>query len=398
MRVAVFGASGLVGTAVVERLIANRQHDVCAMIRSDASAWRLLRRTDVTLKQVDILDPKGVAAALEGCTHVINCTRGTDETMIEGLEQLLNACLRQGVARFVHLSSVAVYGDPPSPASYRESAPANPFPKSYGAMKLKQDELVRKAVRKGLPSVLLCPPNITGPCSYFLLQILDALSSNCFALVQDPLPCVTVDAANLAHAVELALTNGTGNGRRYFITDDYDLTWPELIDSLAPLVNISKMPTITASELRHRAEELRPEKASILRSAKHLVSSDVRTALRMDPMLYEVDVFLRSAIGMLPPAALESLRMAVAGPVHVPKVSNSGSFNIRLSAQQLRGVRHSCAEAKENLGYYPVVDFERSMAAFSNWYNYGHGRFTPWWPLLSQLRKVSHPTAADTRP
>jgi len=110
MRVAVVGASGFVGATLVERLLGHGT-DVRALIHSSGGAWRLSRH-GIPLHAFDLLSPAETAHALEGCTHVVDCSRGTRALMFEGLQNLLDASRAARVERFVHVSSVAVYGDP----------------------------------------------------------------------------------------------------------------------------------------------------------------------------------------------------------------------------------------------------------------------------------------------
>jgi nucleoside-diphosphate-sugar epimerase len=384
MRVVVFGASGFVGTAVVERL-SNGDMEIIPVIRSDASAWRLIRRSDVQLCQLDILDNAALDEILKGCTHVINCTRGTKETMLRGLKNLLAASRRAGVQRFVHLSSVAVYGDPPSASSVSETAATKPARGTYGWIKLQQDEIVIQAARDGLKSVVLCPPNITGPYSPFLLQIVGALCDGSFALVRGVHPCVTVDVANLAAAVELSLTEGVPDGSRYFVTDDDNLNWDQMIAELSPLAETGEIPVVEEDLVRSVLPDNGSPKLSPLRAFKHVFSDEVRRALRQDPLLAMVERGLRNWVDYLPERAFRELQHAVSGTIHVPTVSRSLPINMRLCGQQLRDVRHSCGRAKSELGYAPEIDHSRSLRSFGDWFNYSSGRLSEWWPLLKQM-------------
>src|SRR5688572_25138037 len=123
-KVAVFGAGGFVGTALVERLV-RQGCDLKVLINSGRRAWRLAR-LGIDLARVDVLDPSSIAAALQGCSHVVNCIMGSDQVMLRGLDNLLKSSLRSGVQRFVHLSSITVYGEPPAPESTHEDARPTP--------------------------------------------------------------------------------------------------------------------------------------------------------------------------------------------------------------------------------------------------------------------------------
>ena len=223
-RIAIIGASGLVGATIVERLLAEGHDEVVPFIHSSGNAMRLARR-GIDLKMLDLLNSEQVQSELAGVTHVVNCSRGGDDVMLKGLRNLLAASKRHRVQRFVHLSSVAVYGDPPPPESVHESAPTAPARGTYGYLKLQQDEIVEKAVAEGVPSSVLCPPNISGPYSHYLVGLVQTLRTGALAVLDDGRgPCNLVDVANLSHAVELALTEGPADGKRIFITDDEDTT------------------------------------------------------------------------------------------------------------------------------------------------------------------------------
>ena len=390
-KVAVIGASGLVGSSLVERMLVTRSHDVLPLIHTSGNAWRLAR-LGLELKPINLLDYAQLEAALAGCTHVVNCSRGTDEVMIIGLANMLKASRAAGVTGFVHLSSVAVYGDPPSPESVTEDAVYPRHDKqSYAGLKARQDEMVIKAARKGLPCVILCPPNISGPCSYFLLEVLQALRSRQFALLEDgSAPCVLVDVENLCHAIELALDDASMQVQRLFVTDDEDTTWRQVVEELLPLLDpgfsVESTSQLALSEARRAA--LNSSSFSIVRSLKHLVSSSVREALRNDPLWARVDRQLRMSVAYLGSGVEGKLRRAIEGNLPVPRPPNARTINANLCAQQLRGVRHSCAKAKKSIGYQPVVRFSDSMAAFRRWYQATHHTSSSYWDLLKRLYHV----------
>ena len=386
-KIAVIGASGLVGSTLVERMLATGSHDVLPLIHSSGNAWRLAR-LGLELWPLNLLDYDQVKTKLVGCTHVVNCSRGTDEVMIKGLANMLKASRAAGVTGFIHLSSVAVYGDPPSPESVSEDAACPRHDKeSYEGLKARQDEMVIQAARRGLPSAILCPPNISGPCSYFLLNVLQALGSRQFALLEDgSAPCVLVDVLNLCHAIELALDDASTEVQRLFVTDDEDTTWRQVVDGLLPLLDSGFMVESTSQLVLSEARaSVNSSSFSIVRSLKHLVSSTVREALRKDPLWAKVDRELRKSVTYLGSAMEEKLRLAIEGNLPVPRPPKGRTINANLCAQQLRGVRHSCAKAKKHLGYQPVVSFADSMEAFRRWYQATHHMNSAYWDLLKRL-------------
>ena len=48
---------------------------------------------------------------------------------------------------------------------------------AYGVMKLKQDEMIFDMYASGIPSIIICPSNISGPYSVYMLGAIQNLSS-----------------------------------------------------------------------------------------------------------------------------------------------------------------------------------------------------------------------------
>jgi nucleoside-diphosphate-sugar epimerase len=383
-RVAIVGASGFVGTQLCEHLRREGHHEVVPIIHTSGSAWRLAR-WGMPFKVADLLDRNALALAIDGCTHVVNCSRGDDRVMLRGLENVLECSARAGVQGFVHLSSVLVYGDPPSPDSVAESA-ALPRLTGYGAIKARQDEIVARHASR-VPSVILCPPNIGGPYSLYLLGLVEALRTRRFALMDSgDAPCVLVDVCNLAHAIELSLDRGSNAPRRLFVTDDEPVTWGMLVAELQEIGGIASIRSISQTQLRAlRAHGAAPVHVSPIASMKHLMSGEVRQVLRRDPLLARIDAALRGIPAMLGTRVEERLRLAIGGTPPIPRLDEDADLNLALTSQQLRGVRHSPAAARQEIGYSPLHSFSASMRAFGRWYRRHTGRDSSHWPLLARL-------------
>jgi hypothetical protein len=155
---------------------------------------------------------------------------------------------------------------------------------------------------------------------------------------------------------------------------------------LARLASVERLRSIARDELASLAAKTRQApKLSPLRSLKHLVSSDVRQALRKDPLLARVDATLRKSVTMLGSAVEDRLRASVGGPPPVPRPPSGSALNVGLSAQQLRGVWHSSERARAEIGYAPPQSFAASMRAFERWFRAHAAMDTAYWPLYRRL-------------
>lgn len=114
MRVAVVGASGVLGRHLVPRLLA-RGHDVVAVVRHPARL-RIPGSARLTSAQADILDPAALRAAILGCDAVVHAATRVqrpggaadwpmnDRIRREGTANLLAACVAEGVGRYIQQS------------------------------------------------------------------------------------------------------------------------------------------------------------------------------------------------------------------------------------------------------------------------------------------------------
>ena len=77
--IGILGASGFVGSALVERLFFDKEwrdrFDLISFIHSYGNAARVTR-LPVRIEPLDLLEYEHVAASLSGCDYVINCSRG----------------------------------------------------------------------------------------------------------------------------------------------------------------------------------------------------------------------------------------------------------------------------------------------------------------------------------
>lgn len=390
-RVAIFGASGHVGGTLVERLLERGNYDVRPIINTAGNAWRLARR-GIRLWQANLAMPDQIREAIAGCDIVVNCAYPSGDQMESTVRNLTSACLAARVKRFIHLSSIAVYGEFPSKAAEHETAPDRAPNATYGYYKHRQDLIVEKAARQGLASIVLCPPNITGLNSRYVLEILDAFRRGTLPLVDDgKWPCALVDAVNLAAAIEFAFDRGTGDGQRIFINDDEPTTWRDVATALGPIIgDAPPIASITAEEARNVVANQR-EGYTIAQAARRVAGLvELKRIVKQTPTLLRWARRCK-AWSRYGPRRLRAIfepggRVSSATP-NSPPLS-------RLVAHQLRGINHRCDKARQELGYQPELTFEQSMSRFRAWYEAYTGYNSEAWPLLNELyRRTEQSTA-----
>jgi nucleoside-diphosphate-sugar epimerase len=160
MKIAVTGATGFIGHAIAREAGA-RGHEVTALHRSAPSlgdraavTWTPIERW---LSERDRVDVVVHAAALRHRHGV----EGNDYARVNGeLTERVIAPAARGGAKLVHVSSISVYGWPPShELPIDESFPFNPVG-PYGQSKVATEELVMRA---GIPWSIVQPSITYGP-------------------------------------------------------------------------------------------------------------------------------------------------------------------------------------------------------------------------------------------
>ena len=111
MRILVTGATGFIGPKVVHALRA-QGHDVRALVRRPDRGAQLTT-LGAELAVGDVTDPGSLAAAVDGCTHVVHLVaiikgrpQDFERVMTQGTRNLIAAAQAAGVERFVLMSAL----------------------------------------------------------------------------------------------------------------------------------------------------------------------------------------------------------------------------------------------------------------------------------------------------
>lgn len=171
MKVLVTGASGFVGSWLVERLMAEG-HEVRTLQRSRES----VSRSKAEVYVGDVTDFESLKPAIKGAQVIFHLAglvaysrserEAMDRVNVQGTENVVKASILHGVQRLVHFSSVAAIGASFDQKPLNEGSAYNlqRLNLGYFESKRKAEEIVRQAVeRKELEAVIVNPSTIYGP-------------------------------------------------------------------------------------------------------------------------------------------------------------------------------------------------------------------------------------------
>lgn len=157
---------------------------------------------------------------------------------VKGTKNLVESSARAGVSRFLFLSSVKVNGEE-SLTAYREND--EPMPEdAYGISKMEGErQLSAIAENCAMEFVVIRPPLVYGP----------SVKANFLALMRlvdrkIPLPLANVSnrrsfiyLGNLVDCITTCMTHPSAAGQTYLVSDDRDISTPELIRWIACALN-----------------------------------------------------------------------------------------------------------------------------------------------------------------
>jgi dihydroflavonol-4-reductase len=267
MRMAITGATGLLGANIAAEAVARGDEVVCT--RRAGSSLDAIADLDaagaIRWVEAPLSDSEALARAFDGCEIVVHCAastsnawRSTPELVaanIDGTRNVLDAVRRAGVLRLVHTSSTVAVGvtDDPAGAPCTEDSPynlaAHGLEDGYAATKREGEQLVLAAAREsggegGLDAVVVNPGFMFGPrdarptSGRMILEVgtgrarIATPGRNCF-----------VDVRDVAHGILLAAERGE-RGERYILGGE-NLPYGEVFARIAAVVG-GKPPLITA--------------------------------------------------------------------------------------------------------------------------------------------------------
>lgn len=238
----VTGATGMVGSYIVQRLVRDGWRARGLVRDPDAATW--LRDLGAECRRGDILDTASLAGAAAGCDAIFHAAaaigpRGAWEPYrvgnVEGTSNVVDAAAG-AAARLLHVSSTAVYGGDTrwQFAPTHEDVPLPPIPEAdpYARSKLEAERLVLDACARGrVWAVAVRPPPMYGLRDRQLVpRVAPFLERGVFPLVAGGRSTLTiVHAMSVADGAVLAVTTDAARGRAYNLTNDGDLTVADFV-------------------------------------------------------------------------------------------------------------------------------------------------------------------------
>lgn len=308
MRIAVTGANGFVGTALLN-VLRNHGHEVVPCVRRRGVLAGALAVGEIS-SETDwsrVLPSCDVVIHLAARVHVMR-DMASDPieayrvTNVDGTLALARQAAIAGVKRFIFLSSVKVLGELTMPGRPFAATDVPAPQDAYGASKLEAEVALREiATQTGLELVIIRPPLVYGT----------GVKANFLALMRAvgrgvPMPLAALDNRrsllaldNLVDLIAVCARHPAAAGQTLLVSDGEDLSTPELIRRLGHAMGRTARLFWVPVWLLWLAATLLGKRAVMLRLAGNMQVDIAATRERLD---------------WTPPITIdEGLRRAVAG-------------------------------------------------------------------------------------
>lgn len=246
------GATGFVGRAIIDHLIAGGNYLVYGTSRSNADLNTSLKH----YKNVDASDHNKLFEIVQGIdcivhamarVHIISSTNNLNEdeffkVNVESTKILAEAAIKFGVRRFIFISSIKVNGEETQlGAPFKESDTPNPKGPYAISKYLAEQELKKIFEGTNTELVIIRPPLVYGIGAKANFKSLKK-----FIMTGLPLPLgafslnkrsfIALD--NLVDFIEICIRDKAAAGQTFLISDDDDASTLDFIKTMASAMSV----------------------------------------------------------------------------------------------------------------------------------------------------------------
>ena len=249
--VLITGINGFVASHLAERLLREGQPVRGLARRPETASWIAAQGAEIVAG--DLLDPSGLAAAVDGCGAVVHAAAWTGgpelppesawHTNVTATQHLADAC---GVARarFIFISSVAVYGLNPAPI-IDETADTPPVGQLYPDTKIAAEAAVRRCAAPWVIVRLACTYGPRGT-AWTVGPIERIKAGQLVLLGEDTGLANTGYIDNVVDGLLLALSHPAAIGEAFNILDGTAVTYRRFYCAYARMLGREPLPQVPA--------------------------------------------------------------------------------------------------------------------------------------------------------
>ncbi len=244
MKALVTGATGFIGSHLVERLL-EKNYAVRCLVRT-TSDLRWLKDLNIEYVYGDLFDQHALRGAVDGVDYVFHSAGLTKAKTKEeyyranatGTANVLKAVVAMNAKlnRFLLMSSQTAVGPSSSKTPITEDTPPRPIT-TYGKSKLKAEQECLN-VRDSVPVTIIRPPAVYGPRDKDVFEFFRTMSRGLQPMVGLHEKFVSlIHVRDLVRGIMMAAESEAAAGGIYFISSSEISGWREVGDITRQILN-----------------------------------------------------------------------------------------------------------------------------------------------------------------
>jgi 2-alkyl-3-oxoalkanoate reductase len=359
LTIGILGASGFIGSRMVELLHAEPTVTVRPIVRNPASlaSWAGLALDG---RVAHALDASALQQAFQGCEVIVHSVTGNPGLIRGSVDATYQAAQRAGVRRIIYLSSMCVHGQAPAPGTHEATPLTKPQPFPYNSAKIDAERSLLAQRSSGSVEVVIFRPGIVfGPRSPRVVEVATELLNGTAYLVNGGKGiCNTTYVDNLVHAVKLAIQCKTADNQAFFIGEPEPTTWADFYHTLATGLGIHPAEIATVAPVA-------PPSTSL----KQKLVEPVRDSVLVQTLLASISDSLKQSIketvSQNKTHSLPTAQQLAVAPQTTTKPERVVTYELSLLHQSPYKLPYD--KACQILGYEPILSLPQAYQRTIAW-------------------------------